>query len=167
MSTDPFAGPAVVPSEFASVASFRGRLILIEPTGYEFDVPSMDDPSKKGDRVTATITVVDGSEVTKPVEVFAYGAPTNQTLPGNRFEGVWIGQDRLIKQLRADGERGRSLKMVLGRFETYKPGQRPMKGNPWGILPPKEGDAQIARDFLANRTLAQVAAPADESDPFS
>jgi len=167
MSTDPFAGPAVVASEFASVASFRGRLVLIEPTDYEFDVPSMDDPSKKGDRVTATVTVVDGSEISKPVEIFAYGDPTGQTLPGNRFEGVWIGQDRLIKQLRADGERGRSLKMVLGRFETYKPGQKAKKGNPWGLLAPGEGDAQTARDFLANRTLSQVAGPVDDSDPFS
>lgn len=166
--TDPFAAPAKVASEFASVASFRGRLVLIEPTGYEFDVPSQDDPSKKGDRITATITVVDGSG---DVEIYSYGNPTGQKLKGPEYRGVWLGQDRLVKQLLDNGERGRTLKMVLGRFETYKPGQRPMKGNPWGIVDPTDADRQTAREFLANRMVAQSSAPAKmddgEENPFA
>lgn len=163
--TDPFSAPQDVASEFASIGSFRGRLVLIEPTGYEYDVPSQDDPSRKGDRVTATITVVDGSG---DVEIFSYGNPTGKHLPGPEYKGVWIGQDRLVKQLLDNGERGRTLKMVLGRFETYKPGQRPMKGNPWGLLKPSDADKQVARDFLANRMVAQAAAPAPADDnPFA
>lgn len=166
MTTDPFATPAKPASDFASVASFRGRLVLIEPTGYEYDVPSQDDPSKKSDRVTATITVVDGSG---DVEIFAWGDGTGKFLKGPAYQGVWIAQDRLVKQLLDNGERGRTLKMVLGRFETYKPGQRPKKGNPWGLLDPSETDKQTARDFLANRTIAQASAPAksEDDDPFS
>lgn len=163
MSNDPFAGPAPVASEFASVASFRGRLVLIEPTGYEYDVPNQDDASKKADRVTATVTVVDGSG---DVEIFSFGEPTGQFLKGPRYEGVWMAQDRLVKQLRQDNERGRCLPMVLGRFETYKPGQKPRKGNPWGILPPTAADRQTALDFLAQRTMSQAAAPAEDENPF-
>lgn len=165
MAQDPFSAPQEVASEFASVASFRGRLVLIEPTDYEYDIPSMDDPTKKGDRVTATITVVDGSG---DVEIYNHGVPTGQHLPGPEYKGVWIGQDRLRKQLLDNGERGRTLKMVLGRFETYKPGQRPMKGNPWGLLAPSEADKQTAREFLANRMVAKAAAPAKADDnPFA
>lgn len=166
MTTDPFATPAKPASEFASVASFRGRLVLIEPAGYEYDVPSQDDPNKKSDRVTATITVVDGSG---DVEIYAWGDGTGKFLKGPTYPGVWIAQDRLVKQLLDDGERGRTLKMVLGRFETYKPGQRPKKGNPWGLLDPSDADKQTARDFLANRTIAQASAPAksEDDDPFS
>lgn len=166
-STDPFAGPAVVASTFASVASFRGRLVIIEPTDYEYDVPNQDDPSKKADRVTATVTVVDGLG---DVESWKDHAPTGVKLRGPAYHGVWISQDRLVKQLRADpNERGRSLKMVLGRFETYQPGQRPKKGNPWGLIGPTEADRQVARDFLANRTVSQAAAPAEAKDenPFA
>ena len=166
MSTDPFATPAKPASEFASIASFRGRLVLIEPTGYEYDVPSQDDPNKKSDRITAKVTVVDGSG---DVEIFSWGDGTGQFLKGPEYTGVWIAQDRLVKQLLDKGERGRTLKMVLGRFETYKPGQRAKKGNPWGLLDPTDADKQTARDFLANRTISQVAAPAksEDEDPFS
>ena len=166
MTTDPFANPAKPASNFASVASFRGRLVLIEPTGYEYDVPSQDDANKKSDRITATITVVDGSG---DVEIFSWGDGTGKFVKGPEYRGVWIAQDRLVEQLLDNGERGRTLKMVLGRFETYKPGQRAKKGNPWGLLDPSDADKQTARDFLANRTIAQASAPAksEDDDPFS
>ena len=165
MSTDPFAGPAVVASEFASVASFRGRLIIIEPTDYEYDVPNQDDASKKADRVTATVTVVDGKG---DVSVWSHHVDTGKKISGPAYHGVWISQDRLVKQLREDPNvRGRCLKMVLGRIDTYKPGTMPKKGNPWGLTAPSEADKQIARDFLANRTIAQAASPAEDDDPFS
>lgn len=154
---DPFAGPAEVLSVFPSVASFRGRLVIIEPTGYEYDVPNQDDPSKKADRVTATVTVVDGSG---DVELMPGGDPSGKFIPGPEYRGVWIGQERLVQQLLKDYERGRTHKMVLGRFETFKPGVKPRKGNPWGLLPPTEADKQVARQFLANRMGSQLAAPA-------
>lgn len=164
MSTDPFAGPADVASEFASVASFRGRLVIIEPTDYEYDVPNQDDSSKKADRVTATVTVVDGKG---DVSVWSHHVDTGKKIPGPAYHGVWISQDRLVKQLRANpNERGRCLKMVLGRIDTYKPGTMPKKGNPWGIIAPSEADKRIARDFLANRTINQASTPAEDDNPF-
>jgi hypothetical protein len=160
---DPFAGPSAVSSNFASLDSFRGRLVLIEPTGYEYDVPGKDDPSQKRDRITATITVVDGSG---DIDLYSYGDKTGKTLKGPEFKGVWISQERVVQQLTKDDERGRTHKMVLGRLETYKPGVRAKKGNPWGILAASEEDKQTARDFLANRTIAQSSAPNDDEDPF-
>lgn len=156
---DPFSAPAKVASEFPTVASFRGRLVLIEPTGYEYDVPSKTDPSKKSDRITATITVVDNSG---DVELYSNGSATGKRLRGPVYRGVFISQDRVVKQLLVNEERGRTAKMVLGRLETYKPGEPPRKGNPWGLELPTEADKQMARDFLANRTVA-AAAPVQQT----
>lgn len=163
---DPFSTRTAVISTFASVASFRGRLVLIEPTGFEADVPGQE-PGKFADRVTATITVIDGSEVERPVELMPYGNPSGQFLPGNRFEGVWISQDRVVKQLRTDANaRGTLQAMVLGKFETYKPGQRAIKGNPWGLdYEVTDADRDVARAFLAQRYKDQAAAAVGGASP--
>jgi hypothetical protein len=156
---DPFSTRTAVATTFASLASFRGRLVLVEPTLFEADVPGQE-PGKFADRVTATITVIDGSEVDRPVELFPQGYPSGQYLPGNRFEGVWISQDRVVKNLRTDAmARGTLLPMVIGKFETFKPGAPAKKGNPWGMdYVVTEADKQIARDFLAKRYAEQAAA---------
>ena len=175
MTVDPFSTRTEVPSEFASVASFRGRLILIEPTGFEYDVPSLEDPSKKSDRITATVTVIDGSETSRPVEIMPRGNPSGQFLPGNKFEGVWISQDRLVKQIRTEpNARGTMQKMVLGKLETYKPGKHAAKGNPWGLdYVVTEADKDVARSFLQRRYAEQAsaavgaAAPAAAANPFA
>lgn len=156
---DPFSTRTAVATTFASIASFRGRLVLIEPTQFEADVPGQE-PGKVADRVTATITVIDGSEVQRPVELFPQGHPSGQHLPGNRFEGVWISQDRVVKQLRTDAmARGTLQAMVIGKFETFKPGVPAKKGNPWGLdYEVTEADKQTAREFLAKRYAEQAAA---------
>lgn len=156
---DPFSTSTEVPSTFASVASFRGRLVLIEPTKFEADVQSKDDPSKKSDRITATITIIDGSEVARPVELFPGGHPSGTYLPGNRFEGVYIGQERLVCQLRTSpNARGTMQTMHLGKLDTRTPGTPAKKGNPWGSdYVVTEADKQMARDFLAKRYAAQAA----------
>lgn len=161
--TDPFAGPAPIASEHASAASFRGRLVLIEPTQLERGIPNTLNPGTTQDRLTATVTTVDGLG---PVVIWADGSPTKQTLAGPRHDGVWFSQDRIVKGC-LDSE-GRPLKMVLARIETYKPGEKPKKGNPWGLIGVSEADKQTARDFLANRTVAQASAPApaEEENPF-
>lgn len=157
---DPFADPTPILSEFASADSFRGRLVLIQPTKIELDVPNMQNPSQTADRVTATVTTVDGLG---PVQIFSQKAPTGKFLEGPEHKGVWFGQDRIVKAVCPD--RRVTGGMVLARLETFKPGKGAGIGNPWGLLPASDADKQMARDFLANRTVAQAAAP--EENPFA
>lgn len=162
MSNDPFAGPSAIASQHASAASFRGRLVIIEPVQLEKDIPNALNPGTFQDRLTATVTTVDGLG---GVEIWSDGSPTGHKLTGPRHDGVWFSQDRIVKGC-LDRE-GRPLKMVLARIETYKPGEKPKRGNPWGLVAASEADKQIARDFLANRTVAAASTPADDDEsPF-
>lgn len=154
--TDPFATPTPVASKFASVQSFYGRLVLIEPTKLENDVPksSSNPTGPRGDRVTATITTVDGQGA---VEIFANRSGTGQYLEGPEHRGVWINQDRLVPALLTpDGKQ--LLPMVLARVSTFLGGQA-RQGNPYSFEAPTEEDKQLARDFLAGRRLAGASAP--------
>jgi len=159
---DPFAGPAPIQSNFASIQSFRGRLVLIEPTKTEMAVN--DDNGKLQERITADITTVDGKGA---VKIYKRREDTGRTLTGPRHPGVWIGQPILVDQLKNDD--GSIRKMVLARVDTKTPGQPAAKGNPWGLIAPTDADKQMARDFLANRTIEQAAAPASAQDenPFA
>lgn len=158
--TDPFAAPAPIASAFASADSFRGRLCLIQPVKLERNVPNASDPSKTSDRITATVTTVDGLG---PVQVFVQKVATGRFLEGNVHRGVWFSQQRLIGHL--TDAAGNLLPMVLGTFDTYKPGQPAGKGNPWGLIAPTEEQKQTARNFLANQTIASAAAPAPAPAP--
>lgn len=174
---DPFSKPAPVLSTFPDANSFRGRLIFVEPTKIEHDVPkSSNQPNgPRGDRITATVTVVDGSEATSPVQLYSQRVPTGNFLEGGEFEGVWFNQDRIITALKDKTQPTGLAKMVLGRLETYKPGQIAGQGNPWSLEDPTEADMQTARDFLARRYAAQAAgavaqaapATAPKANPFS
>ena len=158
---DPFADPTPIASDFASADSFRGRLVLIQPTRLELDVPNMQNPSQTSDRVTATVTVVDGQG---PVQIFAQRVPTGKFLEGPKHDGVWFSQDRIVKAVLPE----RYLvpgRMVLARLETYKPGKPAGQGNPWGLIPATDADKQTARNFLANQTVGGAAAPAQQTPP--
>lgn len=154
--TDPFQTPTPRTSAFPSVASFRGRLILIRPTKLEHDVPKQASAptGPKGDRVTANVSVVDGSG---PVELFPGGNPSGKFLDGTEFRGVWFGQDQLAAGLQ--DVRGNLLEMVLGRVDTLKPGTRAGQGNPWVFTEPTEEDKQRARDYLASQMVGGASAP--------
>jgi|SRR5688572_20818523 len=160
--TDPFADPTPIASTFASADSFRGRLVLIQPTFIELDVPNAKNPGQKSDRVTATVTTVDGAG---PVQIFREKVPTGNYLTGPEHKGVWFSQDRIVKAVCP--ERRVTGGMILARVETFKPGQVQGLGNPWGLLPASDADKQVARDFLANRTIAQASAPAEDENPFA
>lgn len=153
---DPFAAPTPRVSAFPSVASFRGRLVLIRPTKLEHDVPKQPNSPNgpKGDRVTANVSVVDGSG---PVELFPNGNPSGKFLDGTEFRGVWFGQDQLATGLQ--DLRGGLHPMVLGRIDTLSPGTRPGQGNPWVFTEPTEEDKQVARNFLAAQMVGGAAAP--------
>lgn len=159
--SDPFEAPTDVVSKFASIQSFQGRLVLISPTKLETGIPSADNPQKLVDRITADVMTVDGKG---QVQIFQRRMPTGQYLSGPEHRGVWIGQDRLVQQLRQDGGRGALKGMVLGTIDTWKGGPAG-KGNPWEIRPATEADKQMARDFLASRTVGAAAVPTPASDP--
>lgn len=152
--TDPFAAPAPIPSSFPTVASFRGRLVLIKALRQETVPNSLGGPGAVQERVTADVTVVDGLG---PVPVMKQNVPTGQTLEGPEFKNTWLTGQVVTQQL-ADAVR--TGVPVLGRIDTQKPGGTPMKGNPWGIISPTEEDKNTARQFLAARMVGSAAAPA-------
>lgn len=161
---DPFADPTPRTSEFASADSFRGRLILVEPTQVERDIPkqSTQPNGPKGDRVTATVTTVDGKG---QVQIYSNKVPTGVYLDGPEHIGVWFNQDQIaagLQTLKKDA----LLKMVLCRIDTLKPGTIQGQGNPWVMSPASDADKQMARDFLAGRKIAQASAPAQAKTPF-
>ena len=159
---DPFEDPTPRVSKFASADSFRGRLILIEPTKLELNVPkSKQANSAIGDRITATVTVVDGKG---PVQTYDNRVPTGVFLEGNLHRGVWFNQEQITDGLKTpDGKALR--KMVLARIDTLKPGTSAGIGNPWVMNPATDADKQTARDYLANRTVEEASAPAE--NPFA
>jgi len=165
--TDPWNAPATIASEFASADSFRGRLVLIRVTEFEEKVPNPLQPGKFADRVTATVSTVDGKG---PVQIFSQKASTGKYLNGPDHEGVWFSQDRIVRAIAPQGVSSMG-RLTLGVIETYKPGQPAGLGNPWGVVQPTEDQKQTARDFLAGRTVAE-ATPAqmtkpNTDDPFS
>lgn len=151
--TDPFAAPAAIPSTFPVIESLRGRLVLIAPKSQKTVPNNLGNPGDTQEQITADVTVVDGLG---PVPLFKNRQPTGQTLPGPDFPGMWITQDRIVKQL-ADALTSRG--MVLGRIDTRTPGTMAVKGNPWGLIEPTEADKQTARNFLATRTVSAALPP--------
>jgi hypothetical protein len=160
--TDPFADPTPRVSEFASADSFRGRLILVEPTKVERNIPKQANQPNgpTGDRVTANVTVVDGQG---PVQVFSNRVPTGKFLDGPTHRGVWFNQDQLSAGLQ--DIKGNLLGMVLCRIDTLKPGNPAGQGNPWVMNAASDEDKQVARAFLANQMVGGASAPTAAAAP--
>lgn len=153
-----------IPSEFASADSFRGRVVLIEVTGYEIKVPMHGQPGKFTDRVTAKVTTVDGKG---RVQIFSQKVPTGTYLEGPEHEGVWFSQDRIRKVIAPEGERSIG-RQTLAVIETYKPGKIAGQGNPWGLLDPTPDQVAAAKTFLASLMVDGATAPGDASaDPWA
>lgn len=156
--TDPFAAPAAIPSSFPTVASFRGRLVLIKPLKQETVPNNLGAPGSTQERVTADITVVDGLG---PVPQMKGNppTPTGQMFEGPEYRGVYVQSEVIVKQL-AEALAGRTS--VLAWVDTRNPGTQPMKGNPWGLIDATTNpDAvQTARNFLATQMVGAASAPA-------
>lgn len=156
--TDPFAGPAAIPSTFPTVASFRGRLVLIRPLKQETVPNNLGKPGETQERVTADITVVDGLG---PVPQMKGNppTPTGQMFDGPEYRGVYVQSEVIVKQL-VEALAGRTS--VLAWVDTKNPGTQPMKGNPWGLIDATQNpDAvQTARNFLATQMIGAASAPA-------
>ena len=159
---DPFEDPSPRVSAFASADSFRGRLVLIEPVKIEHDVPKSKSPkAERGDLITATVTLVDGQG---PVQTYSNYVASGRFLDGDVHRKVWFNQTQLVEGLLTPD--GKSLrKMVLCRIDTLKPGTRQGEGNPWTMTAVSAEDKQIARAYLANRTVAEATSPAE--NPFA
>jgi len=156
-TNDPFEDPTPRVSEFASADSFRGRLIMIEPTKVEHDVPKQSTVPNgpKGDRVTANVTTVDGLG---PVQTYTQRVPSGKWLEGPLHRGVWFNQDQLAAGLLR--EDGKTLKTrVLARIDTLKPGTPAGQGSPWVMHAVSEEDKATARAFLASQMVGQASAP--------
>lgn len=160
-NTDPFEDPTPRTSEFASADSFRGRLILIEPTKVERDVPKQatNPTGPKGDRVTANVTVVDGQG---PVQIYSQRVPSGKFLDGPMHRGVWFNQDQLAAGLQTP--EGQLRKRVLCRIDTLKPGTPAGQGNPWTMTVTTPAEKEMAAKFLANVILNEPAQ--EEQSPF-
>jgi len=158
--TDPFADPAPIASEFASADSFRGRLVMIEPTRLELDVPNQSNPGNVADRLTATVTTLDGQG---RVEIYSYKAPTGKFLEGPTHKGVWFSQERIVKAVLPERVLREGVR-VLGRLETFKPGKPAGPGNPWGIVAATPQEKAQAAQVLASLTLNN---PVEDIDPFA
>ena len=150
---DPFTDPITPPSTFPNQSALRGRLILITPRKIETR-PSNLNPGQMQETITADVQVVDGRGA---IPQFKNNQPTGQWLEGPNFTGVWLSGQRVIEQLRPFVGTGRS---VLGTLETMRPGEVPIKGNPWGLNAATEEQKAQARAVLANQAIGGAAAPA-------
>lgn len=157
--TDPFAAPAVIPSNFPTVASLRGRLVLIKPVSQKTVPNNLGKPGDMQEQITANVTVVDGlgpvPQMKNGNQVVIGGQP--QWIDGPEWNGMWISSEVIVKQLADALSTGG---MVLGRVNTPNPNAAPGKGNAWGLVDPTEEDKQTARSFLASRMVGAAAAPA-------
>lgn len=155
-SLDMFADPIKPPSTDgprASVASFRGRLVMITPKSIS-QVPKKDKPTELIDRVVADVMVVDGRG---PVPEMSYGTPTGVMIPGDEHRAMWIENTYLVDQMRALVGQGRPM---LGTLETKVPGTQPRSGNPWGLNVATQEQKQQAVNYLNTRAVNGAAAPA-------
>jgi hypothetical protein len=153
---DPFedARPAAL---FPSMEQLAGRLVLVRPLKLTENIPSRNYRNPDGtpvmsERIDAEIKVVDG-----PLADF----------PSTEFDSMWVGGSYQVTQLKGPLSRKSSM---LGRVQLKDPSKPKGQGNPWGFEPPTDQDKQIARDYLAGRTIggaeAPAAAPAPKKNPF-
>lgn len=156
--SNPFAAPAIPPSTFPTVESFRGRLVAVTPVSVD-TVP--DNFSQVAGatktRITAHVTLMDSDQ---PVPQFKHRAPTGQTIAGPEFQKVWFESSYLVAQLQPYVGKGQ---MVLGVIDTRTPGTTAGKGNPWGMTAATPEQTAQAVQTLNQRALGAAAAPAQQN----
>lgn len=133
MSNDPFD----TPSSGDRIQDLEENLLLITPTEYLTEIST-----SYGDKDAVDADVVD---LTNGVEYSSMrifpGGLIGTLKRAAKFNGEHPG---------GDPRTGRP-KMVLGRLSQgeAKKGQSP----PWVLLPPSDGDKNVARDYLAKRPV--------------
>jgi hypothetical protein len=129
---------------FLKLADNLGELILFTPTEYFDQENGMDTSFGKKDYV-----------LTDAVVLTAEGGPAE-------YIDTTILQGSLIAQLKRKIPGGRKLLGRIAKGEAKK-GQNA----PYILAAPDEADKQMARDWLAGRTVAEAAPAAAPADPFA
>lgn len=123
---------------YVAVKDLLGELVLFTPSEYVEEVKT--DFGEK-DAVITDLVVLSGEEIPE-------------------YQDVMIFQGSLIGQLKRKIQGERKLLGVIAKGEAKK-GQNA----PFILAAPDEDQKQMARDYLAGRTVAAATAPADD-DPF-
>lgn len=127
---------------YVAVKDLLGELVLFSPTEYVEEVKT-----DFGDK---------DAVITDLVVLTTEGGPAE-------YQDVRIFQGSLIGQLKRKITGGRKLLGVIAKGEAKK-GQNA----PYILAAPDDAQKQVARDYLAGRTIEQAteSAPADD-DPFA
>lgn len=126
------------PGAYVAIKDLLGELVLFTPTEYVEEVTT--DFGTKDAVITDLVVISQGCA---------------------EYSDVMIFQGSLIGQLKRRVSTGRKLLGVIAKGEAKK-GQNA----PYIVETPTEDQAQMARDFLAGRTVAS-AAPSKSDDPFA
>lgn len=148
-------------------ADLVGRLLLIEPTKLERNVPNrLARPDANGqiptqDRMTLVLTVLDGPP-------FTYGGKPKEGIPDHlqasapaEFRGALTSHAIIIAQCEAKlpgaaGPGGR----VLGRFGfSDRAPSQPGQSRAYRLTEPTEEDKALARQWLAHKAGAAITGP--------
>lgn len=130
------------PGAYVAVKDLLDQLVLFTPTEYVEEVTT-DFGTK--DAVTTDLVVLSGPEA------------------GTEYTDVMIFQGSLIGTLKRKISGGRKVLGVIGKGDAKK-GQNA----PYILLAPDDDQKQVARDYLAGRTIADATEPeADGGDPFA
>ena len=130
------------PGAYVAVKDLLDQLVLFTPTEYVEEVTT-DFGTK--DAVTTDLVVLSGPEA------------------GTEYTDVMIFQGSLIGTLKRKIPGGRKVLGVIAKGEAKK-GQNA----PYILQAPDDDQKQVARDYLAGRTIADATEPeADGGDPFA
>lgn len=129
------------PGAYVAVKDLLGELVLFTPTEYV-------------EEVTTDFGTKD-AVITDLVVLTADGGPAE-------YADVMIFQGSLIGQLKRRVSTGRKLLGVIAKGEAKK-GQHA----PFLVEVPSEEQAQMARDYLAGRTVAAAVSTKKDEDPFA
>lgn len=130
------------PGAYVAVKDLLDQLVLFTPTEYVEEVTT-DFGTK--DAVTTDLVVLSGPEA------------------GTEYTDVMIFQGSLIGTLKRKISSGRKVLGVIGKGDAKK-GQNA----PYILVAPDDDQKQVARDYLAGRTIEAATEPeADGGDPFA
>lgn len=134
-----FATPDPVGATRPAVRDFVDRVVVIRPTRIERDVPNQSDPSKKQDRVTADVLVLDGGPLQFGGNV-ARGKPlTMEVQTPFLVKAMYISNTNMVQAVENQVGKG----VVLGRVEIGRAGD-PTKNPPFNLVEVPQDDPKYA-----------------------
>lgn len=152
--TDPFGDPAAGTAR-PKMKDMYDRLLLISPEKVD-QQPSLNDPSKMVDRLTATVVVLDGG-------VFPFGGDLSETPPiphtviidadelPYKIDSMYVSAVGIVNQCRdaLDARERKTGKptMVLGRLKKGEQ-KDPTRKAPWRLEKATDADKEIARAYI-------------------